>query len=77
MPKSKTQRKSKSAQSRKANRLKNGNSRYRPGMGPIPGRPKDLMDLLGATAALSILQRPDESRNVPQPTSNPPLRTQK
>ena len=77
MPKSKTQRKSKSGQSRKTNRLKNGNSRYRPGMGLIPGRPKDLMDLPEATDALSILQRPDEhnqeSAHNPEPNSLPPV----
>ena len=77
MPQSKTKRKSKSGESRKTNRLKNGNDRYRPGMGKVPGRSNTMMNWLGATDTLSISERPDEhnqeSAHKPEPNSLPPV----
>ena len=68
MPISKNARKSRSGQSRKANRLKNGQHRYRPGTGPIPGAPT-TMNWLGAAAALAIMERPQEyeAARIPSP----------
>ena len=68
MPRSKTSRKSRSGQSRKVNRLKNGNQRYRPGMGPIPGAPT-YMEQLGAQAfqVLGELGVPGEEIYRPKP----------
>ena len=57
--------------------MKNGNDRYKHGMGKVPGRSNTMMDWLGATEALSILQRPDEhnqeSTHNPDPNSLPPV----
>ena len=69
MPKSKTNRKSKSGESRKTNRLKNGNHRYRPGMSSIPGAP-NFMEVIAAEAQRTILgelDQPEEETYVKKP----------
>ena len=67
MPISKTTRKSRSGQSRKVNRLKNGQHRYRPRIGPVPRAPTAMDYWLGATAAMAIMGRPGEETYRPKP----------
>ena len=71
MPRSKTRRKSKSGESRKTNRLKNGNDRYRPGMGRIPGAPTNFMEYPGTGALTSIFPESRTARALDRPEETP------